>query len=163
MSYKRQKEFTELIENNQGIIHKITKIYGNTKDEQNDLFQEIVYQLWKSYDSFKGRAKFSTWMYRVALNTAITIYRKKKITYSNFDEVSFKIKTEEYDSKIEDQLKILYCAIKKLNDIERAMIFLYLENKSGKEIAESIGLSEVNVRVKMNRIKTKLKKIIQNN
>lgn len=163
MSNEREKQFTELIELNQGIIHKITKIYGNGYDEQKDLFQEIVYQLWKSYDSFKGNSKFSTWMYRVSLNTAITIYRKKKIKFSDLDAVSFKIKSEEYDSEIEDQLKMLYAAIKKLNDIEKALIFLYLENKSGKEIAETMGLTEVNARVKMNRIKAKLKKIIQEN
>ncbi len=163
MNTEREKEFTELIELNQGIIHKITKIYGNSYDEQKDLFQEIVYQLWKSYDSFKGNSKFSTWMYRVSLNTAITIYRKRKVKFSDLDHVSFKIKSEEYDSEIEDQLKMLYAAIKKLNDIEKAMIFLYLENRSGKEISETMGISEVNVRVKMNRIKTKLKKIIQEN
>ncbi len=85
MGNKREKEFTELIELNQGIIHKVTKIYGNNRDEQNDLFQEIVYQLWKSYDSFQGNSKFSTWMYRVSLNTAITIFRKKKIKYASLD------------------------------------------------------------------------------
>ncbi|APD07379.1 ECF RNA polymerase sigma factor SigW [Flavobacteriaceae bacterium UJ101] len=163
MGNKREKEFTELIELNQGIIHKITKIYGNNRDEQNDLFQEIVYQLWKSYDSFQGNSKFSTWMYRVSLNTAITIFRKKKIKYASLDDISFKIKSEEYDSEVEDQLKMLYAAIKKLNDIEKAMVFLYLENRPGKEIAETLGISEVNARVKMNRIKTKLKKIIQEN
>ncbi len=163
MSNERKKEFTELIEFNQGIIHKITKIYGSNREEQNDLFQEIVYQLWKSYDSFQGNSKFSTWMYRVSLNTAITIFRKKKITYINLDDVSFKIKTEEYDSEVEEQLKMLYAAIKKLNDIEKAIIFLYLESRSGKEIAETMGISEVNVRVKINRIKIKLKQIIQEN
>lgn len=163
MSNKREKEFTELIELNQGIIHKITKIYGDNQEEQNDLFQEIVYQLWKSYDSFQGNSKFSTWMYRVSLNTAITIFRKKKVKYINLDTISFKIRSEEYDSEIEEQLKMLYAAIKKLNDIEKAMVFLYLENRSGKEIAETLGISEVNARVKMNRIKSKLKKIIQEN
>ncbi len=163
MSNERKKEFIELIELNQGIIHKITKIYGSNREEQNDLFQEIVCQLWKSYDSFQGNSKFSTWMYRVSLNTAITIFKKKKITYINLDDVSFKIKAEEYDSEIEEQLKMLYAAIKKLNDIEKAIIFLYLENRSGKEIAGTMGISEVNVRVKINRIKIKLKKIIQEN
>jgi len=100
-------------------------------------------------------------MYRVGLNTAITLYRKSKrrIQSQNIDDFSYKIpQTEAYDDTEDQQLQLIYEAIKKLNDIEKALIFLYLENKNYKEISETIGISEVNARVKMNRVKKKLKK-----
>lgn len=101
-------------------------------------------------------------MYRVALNTAITIYRKKKrtITTQDFESVHFKIKAEEYDDEAERHLKMMYDAIKELNDIEKALVFLYLEDKNYAEISETLGITEVNARVKMNRVKKKLKNII---
>jgi len=126
-----------------------------------DLFQEITIQLWKAYPKFRGDSKFSTWMYRVGLNTAITLYRKSKrrIQSQNIDDFSYKIpQTEAYDDTEDQQLQLIYEAIKELNDIEKALIFLYLENKNYKEISETIGISEVNARVKMNRVKKKLKK-----
>jgi len=101
-------------------------------------------------------------MYRVALNTAITLYRKKKrsIPTQDFDTVDFKIKAEEYDDETEQQLKVMYSAIQELNDIEKALVFLYLEDKNYREISETLGITEVNARVKMNRVKTKLKNIL---
>jgi RNA polymerase sigma-70 factor (ECF subfamily) len=101
-------------------------------------------------------------MYRVALNTAITLYRKSKrrVKTQDYESVIFKIKSEDYDDTEEEQLKLMYKAIKQLSDIEKALIFLYLEDKNYKEIASTIGITEVNARVKMNRIKTKLKKIL---
>ena len=101
-------------------------------------------------------------MYRVALNTAITLYRKSKrnVKTQDYETVVFKIASDDYDDTEEEQLKIMYKAIKQLSDIEKALIFLYLEDKNYKEIAETIGITEVNARVKMNRIKTKLKKIL---
>ncbi|MCB0486785.1 MAG: RNA polymerase sigma factor, partial [Flavobacteriaceae bacterium] len=104
----------------------------------------------------------TTWMYRVALNTAITLYRKSKRTVitQDFDTVLYKIESKDYDDTEEEQLKLMYKAIHTLSDIEKALIFLYLEDKNYKEIAETIGISEVNARVKMNRVKTKLKTIL---
>jgi RNA polymerase sigma-70 factor (ECF subfamily) len=101
-------------------------------------------------------------MYRVALNTAITLYRKKKrsIKTQDFDTVDFKIKAEEYDDETEQQLKVMYSAIQELNDIEKALVFLYLEDKNYRDISETLGITEVNARVKMNRVKTKLKNIL---
>ena len=101
-------------------------------------------------------------MYRVALNTAITLYRKSKRTVKtqDFDNVMFRISAEEYDDTIEQQLKLMYTAVKGLNDIDKALIFLYLEDKSYREISQTLGISEVNARVKMNRVKGKLKKIL---
>ena len=162
MNKDLEHNFVTLLEKNQNIVHKVCRIYTSDSDSHNDLFQEITIQLWKAYPKFRGDAKFSTWMYRVALNTAITLYRKSKknIKTSDYDALSFKISAEEYDYEVEQRLKLMYEAVKKLNDIEKALVFLYLEDKSYREISETMGISEVNARVKMNRVKTKLKKIL---
>ncbi len=154
--------FTELVEKNQGIIHKVCRIYTDDKDAHDDLFQEIVLQLWRSYDSFKGDSKFSTWMYRVGLNTAITLIRKKsKSKETNYiDEQYINIKSEDKDEFLEERITLLYAAIRMLNDVERALVLLFLEDLPYKEIAETLGISEVNARVKMNRVKIKLKEIM---
>jgi RNA polymerase sigma-70 factor (ECF subfamily) len=127
------------------------------------LFQEITIQLWKAFPKFRGDAKFSTWAYRVALNTAITLYRKdkRKVETVEFEKHSFYISHEEYSDEAEVQLKQLYKAVQLLNDIEKALVFMYLEDKDYAEISETLGISEVNARVKMNRIKTKLRNLIQ--
>ena len=157
-----EKQFVSLLEEHQNIVHKICRLYTNNQDAHNDLFQEITIQLWRAYPKFRGDAKFSTWMYRVSLNTAITLYRKGKrsIQTQQFDTIQFKIKAEEYDETEEEQLKLMYSAIKQLSDIEKALIFLYLEDKNYREISETMGITEVNARVKMNRVKNKLKKIL---
>lgn len=155
-------EFVKLLQANQNIAHKICRLYTNDPDSHNDLFQEITIQLWRAYPKFRGESKFSTWMYRVALNTAITLYRKSKrsINTQDFETISFKIASEEYDATEEEQLADMYKAIKTLNDIDKALVFLYLEDKNYKEISETLGISEVNARVKMNRIRTKLKTLL---
>lgn len=162
MDKELEHQFVKNLEKHQNIAHKICRIYTNDQDSHNDLFQEITIQLWKAYPKFRGEAKFSTWMYRVALNTAITLYRKKKrsIKTQDFDTVDFKIKAEEYDDETEQQLKVMYAAIQELNDIEKALVFLYLEDKNYRDISETLGITEVNARVKMNRVKTKLKNIL---
>ena len=151
-----------LLEENQNIVHKICRLYTNDQDAHNDLFQEVTVQLWKAYPKFRGDSKFSTWMYRVALNTAITLYRKgkRRVQTQAYDSVEFKIEQKEEDDEMMEQLTLLYGAIKQLNDIEKALVFLYLEDKNYKEISATLGISEVNARVKMNRIKTKLTNII---
>jgi len=157
-----EHKFVTDLERHQNIIHKVCKLYTNNQDAHNDLFQEITIQLWRAYPKFRGDAKFSTWMYRVALNTAITLYRKSKRTIQtqDFDSVLFKIEATEYDDTEEEQLRQMYKAIRRLSDIEKALVFLYLEDKSYKEISETMGITEVNARVKMNRVKTKLQKIL---
>ncbi|WP_335964359.1 sigma-70 family RNA polymerase sigma factor [Galbibacter sp. PAP.153] len=162
MTQELEHKFVSELEENQNIVHKICKIYTDDPEAHNDLFQEITIQLWKAYPKFRGDAKFSTWMYRIALNTAITLYRKSKrqVKTQDFDTVLYKVKAKEYDDTEEKQLQLMYDAIKQLNDIEKALVFLYLEDKNYKEIADTIGITEVNARVKMNRIKTKLKNIL---
>lgn len=162
MTEELEHSFVAQLEEHQNIVHKICRLYTNDSDAHNDLFQEITIQLWKAYPNFRGDSKFSTWMYRVALNTAITLYRKskRKVSTEDFENVSFKITAEEYDPTVEEQLKLMYNAVKTLNDIDKALVFLYLEDKNYNEIADTLGISEVNARVKMNRIKSKLRTIL---
>ncbi len=154
-----EKEFLKIVEKNQGIIHKVCNVYCDSEEDKQDLFQEIVAQLWKSYPSFRKESKFSTWMYRVALNTAITTFKKSKrrpdqdsLTYDNFQ-----LKDDSYDAGLEDNIKLLHKAIKKLSGVEKSIILLFLEGKKYEEIAEITGITQNYVRVKMNRIKKKLK------
>ncbi len=162
MNKDLEHQFVTELQNNQNIVHKVCTLYTNDQDAHNDLFQEITIQLWKAYPKFRGDSKLSTWMYRVALNTAITLYRKSKrsIQTQDYESVIFKIKADEYDETQEQQLKLMYKAVKQLGDIDKALVFLYLEDKDYREIAETLGISEVNARVKMNRIKTKLRTIL---
>ena len=162
MNKELEHSFVEQLQKHQNIVHKVCRLYTNNVDAHNDLFQEITIQLWKAYPKFRGDSKFSTWMYRVGLNTAITLYRKSKrrINTQEFDALEFKIKAEEYDDTEEQQLKLLYKAVHQLNDIEKALVFLYLEDKDYREISETLGITEVNARVKMNRVKKKLKTIL---
>ena len=162
MTKELEHKFISEFQQHQNIIHKVCRIYTNNQDAHNDLFQEITIQLWRAYPKFRGDSKLSTWMYRIGLNTAITLYRKSKRTIKtrDFDCVLYKIESTDYDDTEEEQLKLMYEAIYQLNDIDKALMFLYLEDKNYKEIAKTIGISEVNARVKMNRIKTRLKKIL---
>ncbi len=162
MNKELEHNFVTELERNQNIVHKVCRIYTHDEDSHKDLFQEITIQLWKAYPKFRGDAKFSTWMYRVALNTAITLYRKskKRVKTQDFENVVFKISASEYDDTEEKNLKLMYDAVKQLSDIEKALVFLYLEDKNYAEISETLGITEVNARVKMNRIKTKLRTIL---
>ena len=162
MNKELEHNFVTELQGNQNIVHKVCTLYTNDRDSHNDLFQEITIQLWKAYPKFRGEAKFSTWMYRVALNTAITLYRKnkKRIDTYDYESVIFKIKADEYDETEELQLKLMYKAVKQLGDVDKALVFLYLEDKNYTEISDTLGITEVNARVKMNRIKTKLRTIL---
>lgn len=160
----KEEEFTRIIKQNEGVIFKITTVYTDQSEDQQDLYQEIVYQLWKAYDGFRGDAKISTWMYRVALNTAITRLRKEKRKGSKvgIDQVVLK-QTENYDTEFEEKLKVVYAHIKMLNDLEKGLILLLLEGKKYEEIATITGLSATNVGTRISRIKQKLKtQIIKN-
>ena len=154
-----EKEFLHIITENQGIIHKVCSIYCDLEEDRRDLFQEILVQLWKSYPSFRNESKFSTWMYRVALNTAITSFKKDKRQPDkpgiSFDNVQ--LAEELYDTGTEEQIKMLGKAVAQLTGIEKSIILLFLEDKRYEEIAEITGITQNYVRVKMNRIKKKLK------
>lgn len=135
-------------------------MYENDPDVRNDLFQEIVFQLWKSFSSFRGEAKISTWMYRIALNTAISGFRKqtRNVKTEDLKELHFNISDSWGDDREED-LQRLQWAIRQLSEIERAMIMMALEEVPYEEIAETIGITQNNVRVRMNRIREKIKNL----
>lgn len=138
-------------------------MYMDNRDDQQDLFQEIVCQLWKSYDSFRNESQFSTWMYRVAINTAIVFLKKEKRKVDKYEIASENIKEETNDSEIkESQIEHFYKAVQKLEKIDKAIIFYQLEGFSHKEIGGNLGISEGNARVKLNRAKEKLKGMIKN-
>ncbi|MHC5309911.1 RNA polymerase sigma factor [Myroides sp. LJL116] len=157
-----EKEFVNQLDKNQNLIHKICRLYASDDAAHKDLFQEISIQLWHAYPKFRGDSKFSTWAYRVGLNTAISLYRKstKQVQTTDIDSFLFKFEYQQYDEEEEEQLKNMYKTIAQLNDIDKALIFLYLEDKNYQEIGETLGISQVNARVKMNRIKSKLKKLL---
>ena len=157
-----EKTFLEQIEKHKGVIFKISKMYMDNFDDQKDLFQEITFQVWKAYPTFEGKSQFSTWLYRVALNTAIIFLKsEKKRSFIKNDEIeNFKIVADDYDDDEEKKLAKMYKAIQQLNEIDKAPIFYYLEDFSGKEIADNMGISEGNARVKLNRAKEKLKQLI---
>lgn len=152
-------QFTAEILPHQALIHKICRMYRDTPEDREDLFQEIIYQLWKSYPKFEGKSKITTWMYRIGLNTAMASFRKPKVALHYSDAIPEKKIPHETptDTWRED---LLFAAIRKLEEDERALIALYLEDLSYAEIAEVIGISENNVGVRLNRIKTKLKTIL---
>ena len=156
-------EFSKRIEESQGIIHKVSRMYCDNEEHRKDLFQEILIQLWKSYPSFRGESKFSTWMYRVAINVAILDLRKAKKKQQLFFQTNqFKDTSEEKRTEVENEkLKLMHSAIAQLNKVEKAIVMLHLDKKSNEEIAEIVGITQNYVRVKMNRIKTKLSKTIK--
>ena len=162
-SQKNEADFVALLNENQNLVHKICRVYTNSKAAHDDLFQEISIQLWRSYDRFEGKSKFSTWMYRVGLNTAITLYRKEKKRIDNgvLHENTPQLMVQEYDTEIDEQLDWLYQKINNFSEIDKALTLLYLEDKKYDEIAETLGISSINARVKMNRIKKRLKEMIK--
>ena len=154
--------FLEVLGRHEQIINKVIRIYGVDSEDRRDLFQEIVYQLWRSYGSFKGESRNSTWLYRVALNTAITSLRraKKMPDHTELDGQSLRVSASFDTSERSERVHQLYSAIRGLGEVDRALVMLYLEELSYKEIAEVLGLTEDNVGVKLNRIKTKLRVLI---
>ncbi|HTI90302.1 MAG TPA: RNA polymerase sigma factor [Puia sp.] len=156
-----QEAFIHLVDQHRGILHKVCRLYCFTEPDRQDLFQEIIVQLWRSYPSFRGDAKFSTWLYRIALNTAISDLRKqhRRITLSDPGSLPVELQDIQYSGEKEEQLQLLYQAINRLTEVERALTMLYLEDKSYQEMEEILGISQNNLRVKMNRIKDKLRKM----
>jgi len=156
-----EKSFINLINEHQGLIHKVCMLYETDRDARNDLFQEIVLQLWKSIHTFRGDAKITTWMYRIALNTAISGLRKQKrgLQTQELEERHFNISDRATDNQEENLQKLQRC-IRQLSEIERGMIMMALDEVSYEEIAETIGITQNNVRVRMNRIREKLRKLM---
>jgi RNA polymerase sigma factor (sigma-70 family) len=151
-------QFTDLIFPHQALIHKICRMYRDTPEDQEDLFQEIIYQLWKSFPQFQGKSKISTWMYRIGLNTAMASFRKNKVKLLYCDTIADKNIPSESAEHWREEL--LFSAIRQLSEDQRALIGLYLDDFTYAEIAEIIGISENHIGVRLNRIKKKLKVIL---
>lgn len=157
-----KEEFLSLIEKHQGIIHKVSKMYCDREECQRDLFQDILVQLWQSYPRFNNKSKFSTWMYRVSLNTAIAQFKKdKRNTEDSVSELPINVFEDETFTEKEKKRELVHVAINKLNKAEKAIIILYMDDYSYEEIAEITGITISNVGVKINRIKSKLQKILK--
>ena len=157
-----KKEFIQDIKENEGIIYKITRIYSNNPEDQKDLYQEIVYQLWKSYSSFKENSKISTWMYRIALNTAISNLKKEKRKGSKVSIENLLLnQMDQVDTVMEERITLLYAHIKKLSIVERGIILLHLEGKNYDEIAAITGFTNTNIGTRLARIKQKIKSQIK--
>ena len=145
-----------------GIIIKICRAYTDSQEDFEDYYQEVCLQIWRSKDKFRGDSKWSTWIYRLSLNICLTLIKKKKKTrqYFNNDAVYQYEEGEENSAFSNENLNFLYEAIKRLSEIDRAIILLYLEEKPNKEIAEIIGTTPNNIGVRVNRIKERLKKLL---
>jgi RNA polymerase sigma-70 factor (ECF subfamily) len=134
-----EQEFLKAIELHKGILYKVSRMYFDKPEDQQDLVQEIILQLWKSLNSFEGKSEFSSWMYRVALNTAIVFFKKEKRKQDNFTIIKNEpIDNEVYDSEKDQQLVHFYKAVNQLTKIEKAIIILLIDGYSGKKIAENL-------------------------
>ncbi|MCJ8166052.1 sigma-70 family RNA polymerase sigma factor [Pontibacter sp. E15-1] len=155
-----KEQFLLRITQHQGLIFKVCNMYCNTKEDREDLFQDVVLQLWRSYPSFHGESKVTTWMYRVALNTAISRVRKdtKKEKFATLGTEAFEVPSLEGDT--DENLLLMYQGIKQLSQVDQALTLLYLDDCSYKEIAEIMGLSESNVGFKLNKIKARLRTLV---
>lgn len=163
MSNPTETAFLKLVNQHKGILYKASRIYADSIEDREDLQQEILIQLWKSYQNFKGNSEFSTWMYRVAINTAITYLKKEKQRSSNHTDTPhhFEVQQEDYNPAKDKQLEVFYLAVQELNALEKAVIFYFMEGMSHKDIGNNLGLSEGNARVKLNRTKEKIQQIIK--
>jgi len=160
----REEEFLKVFEANVGIVIKIAKAYTNTTHDREDIINDIVLELWRSFDTFKGQSAASTWVYRVALNVSMNYRRKKKKYDSLFafwsDSKQFEglcLLTEQDDTP---ETELLYQSIDQLDAINKAIILLYLDGKTHEEIALIMGISKTNVGTRIGRIKEQIKKII---
>lgn len=145
-----QKVFIDLIEQNRGIIFKVIRLYIRHSEDERDLFQEILFQAWKSYPRFDGRSKFSTWLYRVSLNTVLT-FKRRPVLVETREELE---SSESVSRDQQEETEALYQAILELTEIDRMIITLHLDGYENEEIAEITGLTKNNVAVKLHRAKS---------
>lgn len=161
MAQQVDDTFMQQLNQHLGIAHKVCGLYFDDAEEKQDVVQEMLYQLWRSYPGFDGRSKFSTWMYRVCLNTALT-YRRKERKHKNqpLSEGHHQI-PEEPASHQEESIKLLHAAIASLSPLNKAIVLLYLEDLRYEEIAQITGLTKSNVSVRLVRIKKELETILK--
>ena len=164
LKQEAEKEFEKQISQHELMLYKVCRVYAYSDADRQDLFQEIIIQLWKAYPKFKGDSKISTWLYRVAINTAISALRKKKNIVKSYEPTSMPEPAGEHLPEYceEERLQQMYHAIEQLNEVEKAIVMLYMEDRPYEEMEEILGLSKGNLRVKMNRIKEKLRQLTKN-
>ena len=150
MNSDKEKKFLRLISEHEGLIHKICHVYAADALAKQDLFQEIVIQLWKSFENFRNESKISTWMYRVALNTALTEKRrnKTKVSISFLGSLKDDKAQESNMDANEENLNLLFSAISKLTEVEKAVVMLYLDDKSYEDMEDVLGINQGTLRVK---------------
>ena len=154
-----EKEFLEMIEAQKRTIYKVCYIYAKDQDDLNDLFQETVLNLWKSFPRYRGDSKLTTWVYRIAMNTCISFLRHANTRPQTVPMTAQVAGSLEADAETTEQLRELYKLINQLGNLDRALILLWLEERSYQEMADILGISKANVAVKLNRIREKLKKM----
>ena len=155
---KQQQFFQEIIEQHKGILFKVARVYCPNESDRQDLIQEMMIQIWQSIHKYNDQFKISTWLYRISLNVAISFYRKSSTRANRFTVVNEQMKEIPSEDKAEsEQLKLLEQFIYELKEFDKALMMLYLEDKSHAEIAEILGMSVSNVGTKIGRIKEKLK------
>ncbi|RSK49550.1 RNA polymerase sigma factor [Hymenobacter rigui] len=155
-----KEQFLLLIESHPGLIQKVCNMYCYSREDQEDLFQDIVLQLWRAYPSFRSGSKATTWLYRVALNTAITRLRQqpKAGRFAELGPEALQVPAAEESPS--EEMAAMYRAIRQLSQVDQALTLLYLEDCSYREMAEVLGISETNVGYKLNRIKAQLRTLI---
>ncbi len=156
---EQQQFFQEIIEQHKGILFKVSRVYCPNENNRQDLIQEMMIQIWQSVHKYNDQFKISTWLYRISLNVAISFYRKSTTSANRFavlNKQMSEIPTEE-KAETEQQLNLLEQFISELKEIDKALMILYLEDKSHAEIAQILGMSVSNVGTKIGRIKEKLK------
>ena len=154
-----EKEFLGMIEEQKRTIYKVCYMYANDQDDLNDLFQETVLNLWKGFPNYRGDSTFNTWVYRIAMNTCITFLRRSNTRLQTVPMTAQMAGCLVTDEETEARLKELYTLINQLGKLERALILLWLEERNYQEMADILGISKVNVGVKLNRIREKLKRM----
>lgn len=157
----REDRFLELIRQNQARLRKICRVYARDAEAANDLYQDILVQVWRSLPSFEGGARADTWLYRVALNTALSDQRKQRVRREAVLDPTHPLRPSRPprpDERLQrdERLERLYAAIDRLNPVDRALVMLYLDERSYREMSEVLGISESSVGVKLHRIKKKL-------
>ena len=151
-----EKDFSRIVKQHKSTIYTVCYMFSKDADEVNDLFQEVLINLWKGFTSFQGRSDLSTWIWRVSLNTCISCERKKKL-----DTVPLSMEINLFEDQDEDsqQIQLLHKRIHQLKPIDRAIVLLWLENLSYEEIGAIVGITAKNVGVRLYRIKEELKKM----
>ena len=162
LNQSTENQFVEIIKLHQGIVHKVCGMYRHDPNDRKDLFQEIVIQLWRAFPKFRQESKISTWIYQIALNVAISDFRKesRRPQKVELSENLMNISDNACDFDTEEKIQQMHLAIAQLSEVEKAIMMLYFEEKNNEEIAEIVGITQNNVRVKMTRIREKLRLLI---